>query len=61
MIALVVIHDFHIHQINVKTVFLYGSLLEEIYMTQPQSFVDPQQRNNVCKLLKSLYGLKQSP
>ena len=44
---------------NVKTTFLNGNL-EEIYMLQPEKCVIPGQEHKVCKLLKSLYGLKQT-
>ena len=46
------------HQMDVKMAFLNGNLEEDIYMDQPQGFI---QGNMVCKLKKSLYGLKQSP
>lgn len=46
-------------QFNVRTAFLYGEIDAEIYMTQPQGFEDGSGR--VCRLKKSLYGLKQSP
>ena len=46
---------------DVKTTFLNGDLEEEIYMTQPEGCVVDGQENKVCKLLKSLYGLKQVP
>ena len=45
---------------DVKTAFLNGSLDCEIYMPQPEGFVDPDRPNHVCKLKKSIYGLKQS-
>ena len=44
---------------DVKTAFLNGSLDCEIYMSQPERFVDPDRPNHVCKLKKSIYGLKQ--
>jgi hypothetical protein len=46
---------------DVKTVFLNGELEEEIYMDQPDEFVVNGQEGKVCKLLKSLYDLKQAP
>ena len=52
------IHDLKIHQMDVKTAFLNGDLDEEIYMDQLEGFVEPGQDNKVCKLTKSLYGLK---
>jgi hypothetical protein len=46
---------------DVKTSFLNGELDEEIYMDQPEGFIADGQENKVCRLIKSLYGLKQPP
>ena len=46
---------------DVKTTFLNGDLDEEIYMDQPEGFVEFGQESKVCKLTKSLYDLKQAP
>ena len=58
LIALASIYKLYIHQMDVKTAFLNGDLEEEIYMVQPEGCVVLDQGNKVCKLLKSLYGLK---
>ncbi|GJV35587.1 retrovirus-related pol polyprotein from transposon TNT 1-94 [Tanacetum coccineum] len=49
-----------VYQIDVKTVFLNGNLQEEVYVSQPDGFVDPDNSNHVYKLKKALYGLKQA-
>nr|GEV59735.1 hypothetical protein [Tanacetum cinerariifolium] len=50
-----------VYQMDVKTVFLNGNLWEEVYVSQPNGFVDPYNPNHVYKLKKALYGLKQDP
>nr|GEW41906.1 copia protein [Tanacetum cinerariifolium] len=50
-----------IYQMDVKTVFLNGNLREEVYVSQPNGFVDLDNPNHMYKLKKALYGLKQSP
>nr|GEU72630.1 integrase, catalytic region, zinc finger, CCHC-type, peptidase aspartic, catalytic [Tanacetum cinerariifolium] len=49
-----------VYQIDVKTTFLNGNLREEVYVSQPDGFVDPDNPNHVYKLKKALYGLKQA-
>jgi hypothetical protein len=60
ILALAALEDMEIHQMDVKIAFLNGELEEEIYMEQPQGFVHQGDEHLVCKLHKSLYGLKQS-
>ncbi|GKC46720.1 zinc finger, CCHC-type containing protein [Tanacetum coccineum] len=55
------IYNLIIHQMDVKSTFLNGELDEEVYMNQPQGFIMPGNENKVCKLIKSLYRLKQAP
>ncbi|GJX93115.1 retrovirus-related pol polyprotein from transposon TNT 1-94 [Tanacetum coccineum] len=50
-----------VYQMDVKTVFLNGNLQEEVYVSQPDGFVDKDNPNHVYKLKKALYGLKQAP
>lgn len=58
MLALSNQFDLHVHHMDVKTAFLNGILKEDIYMELPQGVTAPP--NHVCKLNKTLYGLKQS-
>nr|GEY21668.1 hypothetical protein [Tanacetum cinerariifolium] len=50
-----------VYQMDVKTAFLNGNLREEVYVSQPDRFVDQDNPNHVYKLKKALYGLKQAP
>ncbi|GJZ34278.1 retrovirus-related pol polyprotein from transposon TNT 1-94 [Tanacetum coccineum] len=49
-----------VYKMDVKTTFLNGNLREEVYVSQPDGFVDLDNPNNVDKLKKALYGLKQA-
>eukprot|EP00253_Pinus_taeda_P014432 PITA_14432 len=50
-----------VHQMDVKTAFLNGDLKENVFMSQPKGLVVKGQEHKVCKLVKSLHGLKQAP
>ncbi|KAK8696494.1 hypothetical protein V6N13_001628 [Hibiscus sabdariffa] len=60
LLAIAVFHDYEIWQMDVKTAFLNGKLEEDVYMTQPEGFVTPENAGKVCKLQRSIYGLKQA-
>lgn len=58
--ALAVEFDLHLHQMDVTTAYLNGTLQEVVYMVQPEQFVDKNYPEKVCRLKKSIYGLKQA-
>ncbi|KAM1444438.1 hypothetical protein ACFX2I_040587 [Malus domestica] len=60
LLAIAAYHDYEIWQMDMKTAFLNGYLEEELYMTQPEGFVSKSERTKVCKLQRSIYGLKQA-
>ncbi|GJR26211.1 retrovirus-related pol polyprotein from transposon TNT 1-94 [Tanacetum coccineum] len=53
--------SFPVYQMDVKTTFLYEPLKEEVYVNQPDWFIDPYHPDQVYRLKKALYGLKQAP
>ena len=61
LIALSVQYDLKLHQVDVATAFLNGTLEEEVFMRQPEGFEVKGKEHLVCRLKKSIYGLKQSP
>ena len=60
IMALVAHYDLELHQMDVKTAFLNGNLEEEVYMDQPEGFSVKGKEHMVCKLKRSIYGLKQA-
>eukprot|EP00253_Pinus_taeda_P034320 PITA_34320 len=50
-----------IHQMDVKTTFLNGTIEEEVYMEQPEGFETFDSESHVCRLKRALYGMKQAP
>ncbi|GKB00549.1 retrotransposon protein, putative, ty1-copia subclass [Tanacetum coccineum] len=60
LIAIAASYGYEIWQMDVKTAFLNGLLNEDIYMVQPEGFLNPKHPRRVCKLQGSIYGLKQA-
>ena len=61
LLSLAVNLDWPLQQLDIKNAFMNGDLEEEVYMTLPPGFNKKGEKNLVCRLKKSLYGLKQSP
>jgi hypothetical protein len=60
ILSLALSWDWEIHQLDVKNVFLHSTLAETVYYSQPTGFVDEARPVLVCRLNRSLYGLKQA-
>ena len=61
VLGIVAVENLYLKQLDVKTTFLHGDLEEEIYMVQPEGFEVKGKEHMVCRLKKSLFGLKQAP
>ena len=60
LLAHAALQDWEIEAMDIKLAYLHGVLEEEIYMEQPEGFVAQGDEDKVCKLIRSLYGLKQA-
>ena len=58
ILTIVVVVDLELKQMDVKTTFLHGDLKQEIYIVQPEGFIEKDKEELVCRPNKSLYGLK---
>jgi len=61
ILAMTAANGWELHQMDVKTALLNGDLDEEVYMEQPDGYVDSTHPDKVCRLFRALYGLKQAP
>ena len=61
LLSMVAMHSWPLFQLDIKNAFLHGDLAEEVYMEKPPGFVAQREFGLICKLRRSLYGLKQSP
>ncbi|GJR08094.1 ribonuclease H-like domain, reverse transcriptase, RNA-dependent DNA polymerase [Tanacetum coccineum] len=61
ILALAAYHGWQVHHLDVKSAFLHGDLKEEVYVTQPEGFIQQGNSGKVYKLTKALYGLRQAP
>ena len=59
VLALAAIHNWEVHQIDVKNAYLNAELTKKVYMAQPPIFAKAGQEGRVCRLHKALYSLKQ--
>ena len=60
LLKIAALKDMHVHHVDVKTAYLHSELKDEIYMLQPDGYIEENKKGKVCKLNKSIYGLKQT-
>ena len=61
LLTLATINGWRLRQLDINDAFLQGTLTDNVYMAQPQGFIDQQKPHHVCRLRKAIYGLKQAP
>jgi hypothetical protein len=61
IISLVTSMGWRLHQMDMKTIFLNGKIEDEVYIEQPDGFVIHEKESHVCRLNKTMYGLKNAP
>jgi hypothetical protein len=60
VLSVAISRGWHLRQIDVQNAFLHGFLNEDVYIAQPPGFLHPQYPQHVCKLHKSIYGIRQA-
>jgi hypothetical protein len=60
LVAIAAYYDYEIWEMDVKIAILKGMLTQDVHMVHPEGFVDPARAGKVCKLQRSIYGLKQA-
>ena len=58
LLSMVAMSSWPLYQLDIKNAFLHGNLIEEVYMEQPPRFITQGESGLVCRLCRSLYGLK---
>lgn len=61
MLSIAITHKWPLRQLNIHNAFLHGTLTDQVFMHQPQGFINPQFPDYIYKLHKAIYGLKQAP
>ena len=61
VLALATAYNWKLCQLDVECAFLHGDLCETVFMTQPQCYIDSTKPTHVCRMIKSIYGLRQVP
>ncbi|PWA81315.1 ribonuclease H-like domain, Reverse transcriptase, RNA-dependent DNA polymerase [Artemisia annua] len=61
LLAIAANNKWEVHHLDVKSAFLHGDLKEEVYVSQPEGFIEKENSGKVYRLIKALYGLKQAP
>ena len=61
VLALATAYNWPLCQLDVECAFLHGDLREAVFMAQPQGYINPTKPTHVCRMIKSIYGLRQAP